>query len=95
VRRGFDGVALDPARDARVFPFTAAVSVLTGVVFGLGPALRAARLDVNRTMGANVRGSMGMRGRLQAGRALAVAQVTLSLLYASARRSSCGACTIC
>ncbi len=80
VRRGFDGVALDPARDARVFLFTAAVSVLTGVLFGLGPALRAARIDVNRTMGANVRGSTGMRGRLQAGRALVVAQVTLSLL---------------
>jgi len=80
VRRGFDGVALDPARDVRVFLFTAAVSVLTGVLFGLGPALRAARLDVNRTMGANVRGSTGMRGRLQAGRALVVAQVTLSLL---------------
>jgi predicted permease len=80
VRRGFDGVALDPARDARVFLFTAAVSVLTGVLFGLGPALRAARIDVNRTMGANVRGATGMRGGLQAGRALVVAQVTFSLM---------------
>jgi predicted permease len=80
VRRGFDGVALDPARDVRVLLFTAGVSVLTGVLFGLGPALRTARLDVNRSMGANVRGATGMRGRLQAGRALVVAQVTLSLL---------------
>jgi predicted permease len=80
VRRGFDGVALDAANDVRVFLFTAAVAVLTGVLFGLGPALRAARFDVNRSMAVNVRGATGMRGRLQSGRVLVVAQVTLSLL---------------
>jgi predicted permease len=80
VRRGFDGIALDPARDARVFLFTAAATVLTGVLFGLGPALRAARRDLNCAIAANVRGAAGMRGRLGAGRALVVAQVTLSLL---------------
>ncbi len=80
MRRGFDGVALDPARDARVLLFTAAATVLTGVLFGLGPALRAARRDLNSAIAANVRGAAGMRGRLEAGRALVVAQVTLSLL---------------
>jgi predicted permease len=80
VRRGFDGVALDPARDARVFIFTAAATVLTGVLFGLGPALRAARRDLNSAIAANARGAAGTRGRLETGRALVVAQVTLSLL---------------
>jgi predicted permease len=80
VRRGFDGVALDPARDARVFLFAAAATVLTGALFGLGPALRATRRDLNSAIAANVRGAAGMRGRLEAGRTLVVAQVTLSLL---------------
>ena len=54
VRRGFDGVALDPARDARVLLFTAAATILTGVLFGLGPALRAVRRDLNSAIAANV-----------------------------------------
>ena len=80
VRRGFDGVTLDPARDLRVLLFTAAASIFTGILFGLGPALGAARLDINGVMAANVRGAAGARGRLDAGRALVVAQVALSLL---------------
>jgi hypothetical protein len=79
VRRGFDGVALDPANDTGVFLFTAAVTILAGVLFGLGPALRATRLNLSGTTAANVRGAIGMRGGLGVGRALVVAQVTLSL----------------
>jgi len=40
-------VALDLAIDSRVLLFTAAVAVLTGVLFGLAPAIKASRLDFN------------------------------------------------
>ncbi|HVP46802.1 MAG TPA: ABC transporter permease [Bryobacteraceae bacterium] len=65
--------------DARVLAFTAALSVLTGVLFGLAPALRATRPDLVTTLkeqGALVGRSrrFGMRNLLVAG------QVTLSLV---------------
>ncbi len=80
VQRGFDGVSLDPARDIRVLLFTAAATLATGFLFGLAPALRAARSDLSSTIGSNVRGAAGMRGRLETGRILVIAQVSLSLL---------------
>jgi predicted permease len=66
--------------DYRVLLFTAAISLATGILFGLAPAMRATRLDVNRTLAANSRGSIGGQGRVQTGRILAVAQVALSLV---------------
>ncbi len=80
VQRGFDGVALDPVRDIRVLVFTAAATLATALLFGLAPALRAARSDLNTAIASNVRGVAGMRGRFEAGRILVIAQVTLSLV---------------
>ena len=80
VSGGVSNLALEVPRDYRVFLFTAAISLATGILFGLAPALRATRLDVNRTLSANARGSIGGRGRLKTGRLLVVAQVALSLL---------------
>jgi putative ABC transport system permease protein len=66
--------------DWRILSFTISVSLLTGVLFGLIPALQATRADVAPTLkdqaGAVVGGSAPVRFR----KALVTAQVTLSLL---------------
>src|SRR5262245_31578834 len=45
--------------DWRVFGFTAAVAVLTGLLFGLAPALRATRVDLNSALKETTRGAKG------------------------------------
>lgn len=65
--------------DERVVLFTGAISVLTGLLFGLVPALQASRVDLH---GALREGSRGTGGRA-AGRArgaLVVSQVALALV---------------
>jgi predicted permease len=66
--------------DWRILMFTIGVSLLTGILFGLIPALKATRADVAPTLkdqaGAVVGGGAPVRFR----KALVTAQVTLSLL---------------
>jgi predicted permease len=50
------------AVDANVLAFTFAVSVLAGILFGLAPALRAARLDLNSILKAGGRNTQGDGG---------------------------------
>ena len=70
--------------DTTVVAFTFAVSVLTGLIFGLAPALRAARVDLNtslKTGGRNTQGEGGFgsaRPRLRG--LLVVAEVAISLM---------------
>lgn len=65
--------------DWQVFAFTAAVTVLTGVLFGLAPALAATRADV--TQGLKEGGRTATRGRRGfAGKAVAGFQIALSTL---------------
>ena len=64
--------------DWRVAGFVAGLSVLTGVVFGLIPALRATRVDLASSM--KETGRSVTRGRSWLGRALLVAQVAISLV---------------
>jgi predicted permease len=44
--RSFNHLAVDAAPDLRVLAFTAAVTILTGIFFGLAPAIRATRVDL-------------------------------------------------
>jgi predicted permease len=74
---------LDAHLDAAVLAFTAVITILTGVLFGLAPALRATRLDLNvvlRGAATNVAGSGRGGGRWPIVKTLAAAQVAVSLL---------------
>jgi putative ABC transport system permease protein len=65
--------------DARILAFTLAMSVLTGIVFGLAPAWRASRPDLNESLIEGARSGAGAsRSRLRS--ALVVAEVALSLV---------------
>lgn len=76
--------ALDLGMDLSVLGFTVVLSVLSVLLFGLVPALRASRIDLATTMRANahsVTGSaLGSRGqRAPLGRLLIAGQVALSV----------------
>jgi predicted permease len=75
-----DPVALDSHADLRMLGFTAAVTVLTALAFGLLPALRASDVAPDAALEHGGRASNGAPPRLRLGRALVVAQVALSLV---------------
>src|SRR5207249_113802 len=61
--------------DWRILGFTAGISFLTGILFGLAPALTATRVDLNPIL----KGAEGRTSRCDLGRPLVVLQVALSL----------------
>lgn len=71
---------LDLAGDWRVFAFTAALAVLTCILFGLTPALKATRSGPGEALQAGSRGLTAGRERFALRRALVVTQVALSLV---------------
>jgi putative ABC transport system permease protein len=64
--------------DATVFVFVAAISLTTGFLFGLAPALKAARTDVQKALRDGGRGIAGQRTMVR--RTLVVAEVALSMM---------------
>jgi putative ABC transport system permease protein len=66
--------------DGGVLAFTLALSVLTGIVFGLAPALAASRTDLNETLKEGTRGSTEGRGRQRVRNVLVTAAVAMSLV---------------
>jgi predicted permease len=75
-----DAVTIDPG----VLAFTAAVSIASGLLFGLAPALRASRLDVHRDLqggsrGASTAGVLWGRGQ-NLRRLLVISELALSVM---------------
>jgi predicted permease len=71
-------VSLSVTLDARVLTFTAATSILAGVLFGLAPAWRATAVDLTPALKDSFRSADG-GARLGLGKSLVVMQVALSL----------------
>jgi len=70
------GAPLEATLDLRVLGFTAGISALTGILFGLAPAWRAGRTH----LAPNVKVQRGDARRTRAGQVLIVSQVAISLV---------------
>ena len=79
---GAQHTALEAAPDLRVLAFTFGVSLLTGILFGITPALRASRLRVATALNRTARTAAGSGGRASRllPKILVSAQVMLSLV---------------
>ncbi len=76
-------IGFSPGIDGRVLGFTLLVSVLTGIIFGLAPAVRGTRVDLTPALKESSGGSPG-RGRaarwVSLGDSLVIAQVALAIV---------------
>jgi len=68
----------DVALDGRVIAFTLLVTCLTGVIFGLVPALQASRPNLNETLKEGGRGTTGGHHRVRG--SLVITEVALALM---------------
>lgn len=75
---GSDPLPLDVSPNPMVLTFAAGISILTGILFGLVPALRSTRVDLVPGLKENVRRLRG--SGFPMGKALVIGQVSLSLL---------------
>ena len=72
-------VQIDTTPDLHVLAFTTAVAVITAILFGLAPALRAADVRPNQALKESDRTTVSGFSRFNAGKTLAIVQVALSL----------------
>ncbi|HEY6291545.1 MAG TPA: ABC transporter permease [Terriglobia bacterium] len=77
---GRNPIAISVSPNLRALALTALISIVTGILFGLAPAYRAARVDLTGAL--KDASSLLGRGRLRLGfgKALVVSQVAMSLL---------------
>ena len=66
--------------DASVLAFTFLLSTVTGIIFGLAPAIHAAKVDLSEVMKEGVKGAGVGVGRRRMRSALVVSEVALSLV---------------
>ena len=71
---------LDLSMDWRVFAFTATVGIVTGLLFGVFPAMRGTSVTPADALRDHSRGIVSGGGRLNAGHALVALQVALSFV---------------
>ena len=80
-RDGSGPPPFNPQLDWRVLTFTAAIAVLTGIIFGLVPALRSLRVDLTPALKAGATDAGSPRAKWYgAGNSLVVAQVSLAIV---------------
>lgn len=77
--QGTSPLPIHATPDLRVFAFTLLVSVVTGIIFGLAPALQSTKTDVISTL-KDQAGSVTSTKAIAFRKGLVVAQVTLSVL---------------
>ena len=75
-----NGYSLSSSPDLRMLAFALGLSFLTGLVFGLIPALQAARPDIADTLKAKAASVTGGAAHIHFRKLLVAAQITLSLL---------------
>jgi predicted permease len=71
---------VEPSLDGTVLAFTLGVSILTGIIFGLAPAIQASRANVLGALKDNTRSAGRRRRTFGLGNLLIVGQVALSLV---------------
>jgi predicted permease len=71
----FNGLVIDVHPDARILGFTAAVTLLTGILFGLAPAIRSAKVDLQPSLQ-----RFDTASRFNLARLLVIGQLALSLV---------------
>jgi predicted permease len=69
-------IRLDLSPDLRVLGFTFAISLLTGILFGLAPAIRATNLSLAPALA----GTGTKPGQMRIGKALVIGQISVSIL---------------
>ena len=70
----------ETSTDLRVLAFTLGASALTGLLFGIAPALQSSRFDLNEALKEGGRSGTDGRGRARARALLIVTEVALSLI---------------
>jgi predicted permease len=82
VSSGPTTIPLDVHLDLSVLSFTVGVTLFTGILFGLAPALRSTRVDLNHVLRGTSRSIAGGRSanRVPLGKVLVAIQVAISLL---------------
>ena len=66
--------------DARVLAFSAIVAVVTGLLFGLAPAIHAAKTNIGQMLKESARGSSGRRATRRTRAALVVTEMSLAVV---------------
>ena len=79
VSTGAEELPLRVTPDARVLGFTTLLTVATGILFGLAPALRATRVELSSSLKEG-RGSIMARSKGMLTKALIVSQIALSVM---------------